>query len=181
MSSLSTVGRVVGTTLRTGATSRRFQHGARELDDGRSLALLHAPAMQDFRRLKVWEKAHAVAVDIFNETERFPRRHGVGLKSQLRRAALSVPANIAEGAGKASNPEFQRFLQIALGSASETLYHLLLARDTGMLANDKYDDLSARITEVRRMLTGLAKRVDARQDRPATPFDSNPPPPTNAA
>ena len=128
--------------------------------------------MQDFHRLKVWEKAHALAVDVFRETECFHRHAGVALSAQLRRAALSIAANIAEGAGKASDAEFQRFLQVALGSASETLYHLLLARDTGVLAPERYDDLSSRVIEVRRMLTGLAKRVDGRRRRPSTPFGS---------
>jgi four helix bundle protein len=126
--------------------------------------------MQDFHRLKVWEKAHTVAVDIFRETERFHRQAGVALSAQLRRAALSIAANIAEGAGKSSDAEFQRFLQVALGSASETLYHLLLARDTGVLAPERHDDLSSRVIEVRRMLTGLAKRIDGRRHRPSTPF-----------
>jgi four helix bundle protein len=126
--------------------------------------------MQDFRRLKVWEKAHLLAVDIFRVTERMRARYGASLVSQLRRAALSIPANIAEGAGKQTSAEFQRFLQIALGSASETLYHLLLARDIGALPSAEYDDLSVRVVEVRRMLCGLARRVDARNPAPATPL-----------
>jgi four helix bundle protein len=127
-------------------------------------------AMQDFRRLKVWEKSHALALDIYRLSERFPRRRGLALSSQLRRSALSIPANIAEGAGKASSAEFYRYLQIALGSASETLYHLLLARDTGLLASDQYDALSERVVEVRRMLTGLSKKVGSRSTVAATPF-----------
>jgi four helix bundle protein len=126
--------------------------------------------MQDFRRLKVWEKAHLLAVDVFRVTRSMRAQHGAALVSQLRRAALSAPANIAEGAGKPTNAEFQRFLPIALGSASETLYHLLLARDIGALPSSEYDELAERAIEVRRMLTGLAKRVDARNAAPATPF-----------
>jgi four helix bundle protein len=126
--------------------------------------------MQDFRQLKVWAKAHAVAIKIFRITERLPRREGLALRAQLRRAALSIPANIAEGAGKSSNAEFYRYLQIALGSASETLYHLLLARDTGALSTARYDQLAGQIVEVRRMLTGLSKRVGAENAVPPTPF-----------
>jgi four helix bundle protein len=129
--------------------------------------------MQDFRRLTVWAKAHAAALEIFRATERMPRREGLALRSQLRRAALSIPANIAEGAGKSSNAEFRRYLEIALGSASETLYHLLLARDTGALSVARYDRLTDRIVEVRRMLTGLSKRVGATNGVPSTPFARN--------
>jgi four helix bundle protein len=125
--------------------------------------------MQDFRRLKVWAKAHAVALEIFRITERLPRREGLALRSQLRRAALSIAANIAEGAGKSSNAEFHRYLQIALGSASETLYHLLLARDTGALPVTRYNQLANQIVEVRRMLTGLSKRVGGTNGIPPTP------------
>ena len=126
--------------------------------------------MQDFRRLKVWEKAHRLAVEVFRVTKAMHREHGISLVSQLRRAAISTPANIAEGAGKSSNAEFHRFLQIALGSAWETLYHLLLARDIGALPHAEFDALSEKAIEVRRMLTGLAKRVDARSSGGATPF-----------
>src|SRR6478609_6007194 len=81
--------------------------------------------MQDFHKLKVWEKAHALAIDVHRVVGAFPRIEGVALIGQLRRAALSIPANIAEGAGKQGNAEFRRFLHMALGSAVETDYHLL--------------------------------------------------------
>jgi four helix bundle protein len=115
--------------------------------------------MQDFHRLKVWQKAHALAIDLYRLSEEFPRRDAVALTSQLRRAALSVPTNIAEGAGKLSNAEFRRFLEIALGSASETLYHLLVARDIGLIEPERHDEFSNRAVEVRRMLSGLIERV----------------------
>ena len=115
--------------------------------------------MQDFRRLQVWQKAHELAVDIFRLSEHFPARGGLALTNQLRRAALSIPSNIAEGAAKPSGAEFHRFLQIAMGSAAETEYQLLLARDTDVLDRARYDDLSSRTVEIRRMLVGLAKRV----------------------
>ena len=115
--------------------------------------------MQDFRNLKVWHKAHVLAMDIYRVAGALPRSDGLALTSQLRRAALSVPTNIAEGAGKAGDAEFRRFLLIAMGSAAETGYHLLVARDLGLIRNETYDDLSARAVEVRRMLTGLIKRL----------------------
>ena len=115
--------------------------------------------MQDFHKLKVWEKAHALAIDVHRVVGTFPRMEGVALIGQLRRAALSIPANIAEGAGKPGNAEFRRFLHMALGSAVETDYHLLAARDLGLLEHHTYDDLSARTLEVRRMLGALIKKV----------------------
>ena len=115
--------------------------------------------MQDYHKLKVWEKAHLLAIDVYRLSEGFPRRDGVALTTQLRRAALSIPTNIAEGAGKSGTNDFRRFLDIALGSASETHYQLLVARDLNLIENEVYDDLSSRVVEVRRMLVGLLKRV----------------------
>src|SRR5688572_22375755 len=129
--------------------------------------------MQDYQKLKVWEKAHRLAMDVYRLSESFPPRDGVALTRQLRRAALSIPANIAEGAGKSGNAEFRRFLDIALGSAAETHYHLMAARDIGVLDTSTYDQLSARVVEVRRMLSGLIRRV-----RLSTPDQSTPSVPT---
>ena len=119
--------------------------------------------MQDYRKLKVWHKAHVVAIDIHRVAGGFPRRDGVALTSQLRRAALSIPANIAEGAGKVGDVEFRRYVLIALGSASETTYHLLVARDLHLIDLATYNDLTGRIVEVRRMLTGLLNRLDPKR------------------
>lgn len=83
--------------------------------------------MKDFRNLKVWEKAHQLTLEIYRSTKLFPREEMYGLISQMRRCSASIGANIAEGCGKRGNGEFQRFLQIASGSASELDYHLLLA------------------------------------------------------
>jgi four helix bundle protein len=115
--------------------------------------------MQDFRRLKVWEKAHALSLDIERACRGFPRRQGAVLSLQLRRAASSVPATIVEGAAKSSDREFRRYLNIAMSSAHEADYHLLSARDTQMLGEHGYRDLTARLLEVRRMLGGLIKRL----------------------
>jgi four helix bundle protein len=120
--------------------------------------------MQDFRRLKVWEKAHVVSLDIERACDSFPRRRGVVLANQLSRAASSVPANIAEGAATRSDPEFRRFLNMAMSSALETDYHLLKARDTQLLGEQSYADLTTRLLEVRRMLGGLIKSITASID-----------------
>lgn len=83
-----------------------------------------------------------------------------GLTSQMRRCSASIGANIAEGCGKKGDGEFQRFLQIASGSASELEYHLLLSHDLGYLATADYEQLASSLTELRKMLTGLVQRVE---------------------
>jgi len=89
--------------------------------------------MQDYRKLKVWQKAHELALAVYEASARFPREEVYALTSQIRRAAASVPSNIVEGCGRGSNAELMRFLYIALGSANEVEYQLLLARDLGFL------------------------------------------------
>jgi four helix bundle protein len=115
--------------------------------------------MQDYRRLKVWEKAHAVSLDVQRACNRFPRRQGTVLANQLRRAVSSIPATIVEGASKRSDREFRRFLDMAMSSAQETDYHLLSARDAQLLGEQSYTELTTRLLEVRRMLGGLIKRI----------------------
>ena len=120
--------------------------------------------MQDYRRLMVWEKAHLVSLDVERVCDSFPRRGGAVLANQLSRAASSVPANIAEGAATRSDPEFRRYLNMAMSSALETDYHLLKARDTQLLGEQSYAELTTRLLEVRRMLGGLIKTVTASID-----------------
>jgi four helix bundle protein len=98
--------------------------------------------MQDFRNLKVWQRAHALTLDIYRATEAFPQREIYGLTSQIRRAGASMGANIAEGCGRGGDAELRRFLLIAMGSASELEYHLLLARDLGVLSEDDHERLA---------------------------------------
>ena len=117
--------------------------------------------MKDFRDLKVWEKAHAVTLEMYRVTNSFPRDERYGLTSQIRRCSASFAANIAEGCGRRGNGEFHRFLQVASGSASELDYHLLLARDLCFLGNDQYGSIAKQLGELRRMLTALILRVDA--------------------
>ena len=116
--------------------------------------------MKDFRELKVWERAHQLTLDVYKTTSRFPREEVYGLTSQMRRCCASIGANIAEGCGKRGNNEFQRFLQIASGSASEMDYHLLLARDLSFLDHDGYTRLEGQLSILRRMLTSLLQKVD---------------------
>jgi four helix bundle protein len=111
--------------------------------------------MRDFRELKVWHKAHAMTLDVYRATKSFPREELYSLTNQIRRAVVSIGANIAEGAGKNSRPELARFLQIALGSASELEYHLLLSRDLGYLVPEIYEQLSQQAVETKKMLSGF--------------------------
>jgi four helix bundle protein len=117
--------------------------------------------MKDFRQLKVWEKLHQLALAIYKATKEFPKEELYGLTSQIRRASMSIPTNIVEGCGRNTDKEFARFLQIAMGSASEAEYQLILARDLGFLPNDSYERLHNEVEEVKRMLASLLKTLRA--------------------
>lgn len=115
--------------------------------------------MRDFRQLEVWNRAHRLTLDVYRVSAEFPKSELYGLTSQARRAAASIGANIAEGAGKYSNAELLRFLQIASGSASELQNHLLLARDLGFLSPSKHSGLDVAVQDVKRMLTRFAQHL----------------------
>ena len=115
--------------------------------------------MKDFRRLLVWEKSHRLTLAVYQATATFPRSELYGLTSQIRRAAASIPANIAEGCGRSGDAELARFLQIAMGSASELEYHLLLAHDLDMLNDPNYGQLAGQVTEIKRMLVSFINKL----------------------
>jgi four helix bundle protein len=115
--------------------------------------------LRDFHKLLVWQKAHQLTLAVYRETGAFPKAEMYGLTSQIRRASASIGANIAEGCGRTGKAELARFLKIAMGSASELEYHLLLARDLKMLPNPNHERLEAGTTEVKRMLTSLTKKL----------------------
>jgi four helix bundle protein len=115
--------------------------------------------MKDFKDLKVWVKAHEVTLATYQCTRNFPREEIYGLTGQMRRAAASIAANIAEGCGRRSDAELHRFLQIARGSASELEYHLLLARDLHFMNDADFKRIELGVVEVQRMLTSLAQRL----------------------
>jgi len=117
--------------------------------------------MEDFKNLKVWSKAHELTLVVYRRTRVFPKEEMYGLTSQLRRAAASIGANIAEGCGRRSDGEMKRFLQIARGSASELEYHFLLARDLQLLDNAEFKNLEGKVLEVQRMLASLVQRLQA--------------------
>jgi four helix bundle protein len=117
--------------------------------------------MQDFRRLKVWERAHQLTLAVYSNTVSFPHDERYGLTSQIRRAAASIPANLAEGCGRGGDADFRRFVQIAMGSACELEYHLLLACDLKLLEDAAYQNLVQQVTGTKRMLASLLVKLRA--------------------
>lgn len=115
--------------------------------------------MQNYKELKVWEKAHKLTLQVYDITTNFPKQEVYTLTSQLRRSAYSIPSNIAEGCGKNSANDLANFLNIALGSANETDYFLLLAKDLGFIETEKYQELNMLINEVKAMLIVLIQKV----------------------
>ena len=115
--------------------------------------------MRDFKQLKVWQKAHLLVLDIYRQTRAFPAEERYSLTAHLLRSATSIPSNIAEGCGRESDTELARFLSIAAGSASETEYQLLLARDLGYLTEPSHHELDAQVNEVKRMLNSFIQRL----------------------
>jgi four helix bundle protein len=116
--------------------------------------------MQDFKQLRVWQKSHALVLRIYMATSTFPDSERYGITGQMRRAAASIPANIAEGCGRGGQSELRQFLYHSAGSASELEYFLLLARDLRLLTEKHHEALYDTLHEIRRMLTGLIQRVD---------------------
>ena len=115
--------------------------------------------MRPFRELVVWQKAHQLTLELYKITRTFPREEQYGLTSQMRRAAASICANIAEGCGRGTARDFARFIQMALGSASELEYHLVLAADLGFMSADVHSQIQASLVAVKRMLSGLVRRL----------------------
>ncbi len=115
--------------------------------------------MQDFHNLTVWRRAHALTLSVYKTTKAFPSDERFGLTSQLRRASASIAANLAEGCGRGGDADFARFAQIAMGSASEVEYHLLLAFDLGYLQKPSYLKLDDGTNEVKRMLVALLRTL----------------------
>jgi four helix bundle protein len=115
--------------------------------------------MGEYRSLKVWQRAHALTLRVYKVTRSYPSDELYGLTSQTRRSAASISANIAEGCGRNTDGELIRFCRIAMGSANELDYHLLLAHDLEYLDDDTYQRLGREIGQVRSMLASLIKSV----------------------
>ncbi len=115
--------------------------------------------MQNYKELKVWEKSHDFTLKVYETTKSFLKEELYILTSQLRRAAASIPANIAEGCGKNSNAELAHFLNIALGSANEAEYFLILSKDLHYLSAIHFDEVFKLVNEVKGMLISLISKI----------------------
>ena len=120
--------------------------------------------MQDFKKLHVWRKAHALSLNAHRIGGQIRGAANASLRSQLTRAAMSIPTNIVEGRAKHSEREFCRFLRISLSSASELEYHLITARDLGLIKQSDFVSLLTQVIEVRRMIHGLLNRISAKEE-----------------
>lgn len=117
--------------------------------------------MQDYRSLKVWENAHQFTLAVYAVSKEFPKEELFSLTNQLRRASSSIPANIAEGSGRMTQADFASYLNIALGSANESEYFILLAKDLGYIPIEKFHVLIKLINEIKAMLINLISKVRA--------------------
>lgn len=115
--------------------------------------------MHNYRKLTVWQKVHQIVLDVYRHTQKFPASEQYGLTSQIRRCAVSIPANIAEGSARGSDNDYARFLYIALGSCAELDYHLLLAKDLSLLPEADYDILFDELSQIGKMLNSFIKRL----------------------
>jgi four helix bundle protein len=115
--------------------------------------------VSNYKELIVWNVAHKLVLNLYKESVVFPKEERYGYTSQLRRAAVSIPNNIAEGQGRSNNKEFINFIRIAKGSATEVEYLILLGRDLGYINNDKYTYYNNEIIKILRMLNNLIKSL----------------------
>jgi four helix bundle protein len=121
--------------------------------------------MQDFRNLKVWQKSHALVLQVYAATANFPKTEMFGLTAQTRRAAVSIAANIAEGSARRGDKEFAHFLQIALASASEVEYFTILMADLALVRKGEAAKLGTEAAEIKRMIAGLIASLPAQRAR----------------
>lgn len=117
--------------------------------------------MRNYRDLEVWDKGHKLTLELYRKSRGFPREEFYGLTSQLRRSAMSIGANLAEGCGRQTTAELARFVRISMGSASELDYHLLISHDLGFLQPGDYRELSQELTRIRKMLASLLATLEA--------------------
>jgi four helix bundle protein len=115
--------------------------------------------MQDYRRIVAWQRAHTLSVAMHDLASGFTRAGHANLRSQLTRAADSVPATIVEGCGAATTKEFARYLDMAIKSANEVEYHLLKARDHGLIAEPAWHQFNAETIEIRKMIYGYRRKL----------------------
>jgi len=115
--------------------------------------------MRDFKSLSVWQKSHQLTLNVYKLTSHYPKEELYGLVSQMRRSSSSIPTNIAEGCGRTTQAQMAQFINIALGSASELRYQLILAQDLNYLSDQNFKEQSILVDEVMKMLTSLHQIV----------------------
>jgi len=115
--------------------------------------------MKDYKKLSFWVKSHSFAKEIYKITTSFPKAEEYGIKSQLKRASLSIPTNIVEGCGRESKKEFKRFLVIASGSAAEVEYLLYFSYEIGYITESAHVDLNKKVIEIKKMLTSYKNKI----------------------
>ena len=115
--------------------------------------------MRDFRKLQIWVRSHGLTLDVYRITQSFPQTEIYGLVRQMRRSVSSIPTNIAEGCGRNTEKDFARFLDNAMGSASELEYQLLLAQDLNYLPQHTYKKTNTELIEIKRMLNTYIQKL----------------------
>jgi len=115
--------------------------------------------MKDFKRLKVWQKGIKLVVEVYKSSKSFPSEELYGLTSQMRRSAISIPSNVAEGSGRNSDKDFHRFLDISLGSSFELETQIIIAHELEFLSDNTFSELSEKVQEEQKMITGLQKTL----------------------
>jgi four helix bundle protein len=115
--------------------------------------------MRDFRNLQIWQRSHQLALDVYKSTKNYPKSELYGLTSQIRRSAVSIPSNIAEGCGKTGEAELVRYLRIAMGSASELEYQLILSHDLKYLLGEVFQTLEDEVIQLKKMLVVFTKKI----------------------
>lgn len=115
--------------------------------------------MRDFRKYNIWELSHKLTLDIYTVSREFPQNESYSIVSQIRRASASIPTNIAEGCGRDSDAEFNRFLTIAMGSASETEYLLILSKDLQYINDEHFENLNSKVNIIKQKIYSLKQKL----------------------
>jgi four helix bundle protein len=115
--------------------------------------------MKDFKELKIWQRSHKLTLSIYKLSKSFPKEEIYGLTSQMLRSAASIPTNIAEGSGRNTDPDLNRFLIIAMGSAAELEYQLILSKDLEYCNLAEFESLTNELIEIRKMLNAFIQKI----------------------
>lgn len=113
--------------------------------------------MRDFLKLDIWKRSHSLTLRVYIVTKLFPKEESFGITSQMRRSAISIPSNIAEGCGRNTNLQFANFLQIAIASCSELQYQIILSKELSYLSEEIFKELHSEIIEIRKMIISYRK------------------------